>query len=502
MLQARKIRRNIARLFFIITTVLMIGIGLSVYFSWQYLITSENEQLERNASITSIQVTSTLFDASKVIEVAHIHLEQALTSGNITPARGQQILEEAVTTFSVYNRTAPFGLMLLLDRDGKLIAQNKEVPKTSLDLSDRYYFYSLKNDPARTFSIGPCVITRTTGRRAFHLSMSLKDPAGNFAGVIAIQIQEEKLTNDLHDMLNHVDQTITTFAPSNQVAFYYPSDPEDSCKSEANNFAKQILPIIEQRQEPKGWINANGLTQGLTTDTYVGFAYSPHFKLHTIAVNNQNLLYTYLSHNWLVLLFAGISICLYSFLFIRLYLQARHLEQSRFESLHDQLTGLPNRRALDEVFERLMRESMRTNTPISVLFMDIDHFKRINDQHGHDSGDRVLTLVADTLKSQLQRPMDMVCRWGGEEFVAILPKTDEAGAINVALHIMERVRTLTFDLPNNESIKDVTISIGIATTTVTAENITEDLVDMADKAMFLAKAHGRNCYQTYQQADA
>ena len=192
-----------------------------------------------------------------------------------------------------------------------------------------------------------------------------------------------------------------------------------------------------------------------------------------------------------------LSCLIIGWLFIRLYRQASVLDESNFKSSHDALTGLCNRRAIDDVFERLWRESMREQSPISALFMDIDHFKIVNDTYGHDTGDHVLQAVASAIQSQLNRPLDLCCRWGGEEFVAVLPRTDEQGALKIANDIMSAIHALKVTV-GDTMIDQITISIGIASVTVNADNVRDDLIDMADKAMFKAKLEGRNRIVVYR----
>jgi diguanylate cyclase (GGDEF)-like protein len=162
----------------------------------------------------------------------------------------------------------------------------------------------------------------------------------------------------------------------------------------------------------------------------------------------------------------------------------------------DSLTHLKNRRALDSELPTLWKESIRSQKPISALFIDIDHFKIFNDSYGHERGDKALQAVANTIKSSINRPLDLCCRWGGEEFVAVLPNTDEYGAILLANTILAAVRALRFNFIPDINLQ-ISVSIGVATMLVTESNKTDDLIDMADKAMYMAKQKGRDGYVVY-----
>ncbi|MCB1501136.1 MAG: diguanylate cyclase [Bauldia sp.] len=158
----------------------------------------------------------------------------------------------------------------------------------------------------------------------------------------------------------------------------------------------------------------------------------------------------------------------------------------------DSLTGLTNRRAFDTALATEFSRSARAGTPLSLMFLDVDHFKIYNDAHGHPAGDGCLRAVARVIGDEMKRPGDLAARYGGEEFVAILPQTDMRGAAALAEMIRQRVRHLA--IPNASTPAGiVTVSIGIATREGSASEITgEELVARADKALYAAKAAGRD----------
>jgi len=164
----------------------------------------------------------------------------------------------------------------------------------------------------------------------------------------------------------------------------------------------------------------------------------------------------------------------------------------------DPLTHLYNRRSFDAFLNQQIRSSQRSNTPLSLLLIDIDHFKSFNDEYGHQQGDACLKSVASGIKDSIYRPTDMAARYGGEEFVVILQDTDIQGAIKVAQNIQKNIAALK-GLPNNPTTKKhISMSIGIASYSQIKNKKTgeKDFVSLADKAMYEAKNHGRNqiCY--------
>lgn len=160
----------------------------------------------------------------------------------------------------------------------------------------------------------------------------------------------------------------------------------------------------------------------------------------------------------------------------------------RHESLTDPLTGLKNRRAFDKEITQMHTAAAIAKEPLSLLLVDIDHFKSVNDTHGHLLGDCVIKRVAQWLMESV-RGKDLIARFGGEEFVLILPETDLRGAASVAENIRSNIakRTLRH---GEKTIGRVTVSVGAVQTK--EEESVESLIDRADQALYQAKREGRN----------
>ena len=172
-------------------------------------------------------------------------------------------------------------------------------------------------------------------------------------------------------------------------------------------------------------------------------------------------------------------------------LESSNKELQRLSSL-DGLTGVANRRQFDETLDREWQRAIRANMPLSLIFADIDYFKRYNDHYGHQAGDDTLRKVADALKTTVHRPADLVSRYGGEEFVMVLPDTTLDGAVAVANKVLNGVRDLNVPHENAEDNDRVTLSIGVATLNPRESEKPEVLVEAADKALYRAKEDGRN----------
>ena len=160
-------------------------------------------------------------------------------------------------------------------------------------------------------------------------------------------------------------------------------------------------------------------------------------------------------------------------------------------AMRDSLTGIPNRRAFEEAFEREWRLALRTQQAMSLLLIDIDLFKQYNDRYGHLAGDACLRDVAVVLHEAVQRPSDLLARYGGEEFVLILPGTPLSGAREVATRLCKRVRQLNIS-HDDSPIRRVTVSVGVASMVPAEGAMQEELIAAADRALYEAKRRGRN----------
>lgn len=161
-------------------------------------------------------------------------------------------------------------------------------------------------------------------------------------------------------------------------------------------------------------------------------------------------------------------------------------------STTDGLTGVANRRRFDEYLESEWRRASRSGTPLSLILLDIDDFKRYNDQYGHLAGDDCLRRVAGVVASIVRRPGDLVCRFGGEEFACILPQTTLTGAVSVASLIVMEVEKLGIMHECSRGGKYVTISSGVATLVPGTNQTTLELIKKADEFLYEAKNQGRN----------
>ena len=160
-------------------------------------------------------------------------------------------------------------------------------------------------------------------------------------------------------------------------------------------------------------------------------------------------------------------------------------------ALSDALTGVGNRRAFDNAIAQEWRRALRSRQPLSLLMIDIDEFKVLNDRYGHPAGDRCLRLVASELQRLVKRPADLLARYGGEEFAVLLADTEPAGAMALAEQLREVVQALQIENAGSR-LQVVSVSIGVASLRPDDNAPAATLVQAADEALYQAKRQGRN----------
>lgn len=163
------------------------------------------------------------------------------------------------------------------------------------------------------------------------------------------------------------------------------------------------------------------------------------------------------------------------------------VEQLQSDVQTDALTGLYNYRYFEQMLGQEMERVRRSQLPLALVLADIDHFKRFNDEHGHEAGNRALVKVAEIIQEQV-RQLDFACRFGGEEFALLLPATGTVPALAVSERIRAAVQEKTRDLPES-----VALSLGVAVFTPMMNISQRELVITADKMLYASKHRGRNC---------
>ncbi len=471
--------------------LMFIGTAFAIWNNWTSSVRLAQTHLVHTTSIVSTVIDARFFDALKLLELSRRELEK-LNAENLDNIKIHSVLKESAKRFDFDNRDDVFGVLFFVDREGVIRAQSADKALPITNVSDRLYFKTLEQNPSLRFAVGNLVTARVTGNKVFHLAVPHTDVNGGFQGLILQQIRADDLAAIVNQSIGKDSGRFLTLLSHNDVVFQYPlevnsgDEPPSAVMTELFKEARAINRL-------SGSLEDQGLTQGLV-------AYSKSTKFGIITVGEMPLfplIIKYVYGEKYLLGYAGLAALLVLFFFYIFYKNSLSLIDARVLSMHDALTGLYNRRALDDRFDVMRREAIRTQNALSVLFVDIDHFKKYNDKYGHEAADKVLVQLADVMTTCLDRPLDFLCRWGGEEFVILLPDTSEKGAIHVAQRMLNEVRQMHTAVESETY--PITVSIGLSSIMNSSDHFDDDLVDKADKAMFMAKAKGRDQLVIYQE---
>jgi diguanylate cyclase (GGDEF)-like protein len=180
------------------------------------------------------------------------------------------------------------------------------------------------------------------------------------------------------------------------------------------------------------------------------------------------------------------------------FLEARLIAQL---AQHDALTGSKNRRVFDEHLTRVWPQAHADGRAIAILLIDVDYFKAYNDRYGHQAGDQTLRQIARAMQAVIQRPLDLLCRYGGEEFVAVLYDVNGRQAVDLGDRLRRAVAALAIEHGASATAPVVTISIGVAVVEPTPERTPRGALQLADQALYAAKIGGRNRVELMNDAD-
>ncbi len=486
----KRLGHSVVALYLLTLAVVLIGTAFALYQNWEIRLKATQVDLIRNANISNLLVESALLSASKTLRSTRSQIELAFLKGNRSNEDIHLILMNATRTNDAYSKSFELGLLFFVDEKGLVYALSDRYLSQPIDMSAQYFFKDLLNNFYKRSTVGPLIEAITTRQLVFHMSVPIHDATGKFSGVLAQQILASSIGADLNRSTDSRSfERLMTFYAGNDASFIFPlpDDMQFNSMTTNTNTSSSIKPITQRSQ--------------ISEETrYLGSAVSTLLALTSqVEIPKSRVRQEFLKDNSLLLAYALSGAVFVSIIFFYLYRLTQRLFIAQTSSMHDTLTGLRNRRSLDEQLPLLLRESMREKEPLTVLFIDIDHFRIFNDQYGHESGDVALQAVANTLLRICQRPLDFICRWGGEEFVAVLPHTNEKAAAKLAQDMLQAMRALQLHVANHAAPK-LTISIGHISRTITIETLDEDLVDAADQAMLQAKHLGRN--QSFMAKDS
>lgn len=478
----RKIRSAVLLIYVIIASGLVAGNFIWMRGSWTSERESTGQRLAADVSLVMSFIQSNLIDASKTLDLARMRIVEGSERRPLSPEAIHKIIDSTSNSISFSVSRDLRGLLFFIDPNAQMVAQSGQYPAPAFDFSDRLYYRKLIADPSAKFAVGNMLVAKTTGQLVFHISMPVRSAKGQLLGILVQQIRIHDIAGIVKEYLEFPDAVIVTRLSNDAIAFVFPLEASP--------------PAIDggacRKDSDKAWFVANSGEPLL-----VGYAFSRVFEMCSSAsLPEQEAFVQFLREHAVDFIGSTLAFLFTTGLFLALLRLVRRLDDEIETSNRDALTGLRNRRFLDAVYENYCRDAIRNKTALSVLFLDIDHFKEVNDTYGHPVGDMLLKTIGGVLQDRVKRPLDVCCRWGGEEFVVLLPDTGLDGALAVAREIQEQLRQSV--IPSGaDRPASVTVSIGVVSRDRLSATNAGDLVSEADKAMLQAKAQGRDRIVVY-----
>ncbi|MEE4860129.1 sensor domain-containing diguanylate cyclase [Pseudomonas alliivorans] len=403
---------------------------------------------------------------------------------NLSPELRQLVLFDRSTA-------APYkGDLVLLDNRGEIIADSLSVIPRDDNFSDRSYFKEHATDPSLELHVSSPYKTRW-GYKDWCIGFSrrMSGPNGEFMGIASAAMRlvyfkqlfmSQRLGNDSSINLINTQGILIVRHPE--------KDGQDLIGKDYSRTANFQRMLREGEGSFSAW------STQLNAQRFYTFSRVGNLPLIVVIGQSEAEVYAVWRRNaWLVgsatsVLCLGI-LWLTGLLCRELRRRQRAEDQLACLAATDGLTGLDNRRQMDASMETEWSRAQRSGKPLSMLMIDVDHFKAFNERHGHQGGDQALRKVAQTIASNIRRPGDMAARYGGEEFVVVLPETDSKGALKIAENVRKAIETLP-PFPGDE--QPITVSIGVASQMVHSGDKLAAFFGIADKALYQAKNNGRN----------
>ncbi|WP_201832879.1 sensor domain-containing diguanylate cyclase [Microvirga zambiensis] len=472
----------------LIAGVIALGIlGISAHTLWM-----DRQSLWQEAEKSSRNVLTTIArDLDGKIELLDQSLKGTMEGlrhpdfQRLPPDLQYRMLFDRATSASF------LGTLLLVDKDGNLVADaGPVIASRALNVADREYFIAHReNSHLGLYVSRPFTNRAPRSELAIGISRRVQDKAGGFAGVVMGSISLATINQPFNNLSLGKQGAINLFRGDGVLLTRYPF-----LESQINQDLGGSEHVQRLMQAKSGTFDSISPIDGIRR--IISFERLERYPLVlTVALSVEEIFAAW-QRKALVLSLATLVLCCavvgLTVLFQReLRRRTRAETKLRRIARTDDLTGLPNRRAFRETFEREWRHAIRSGSSLSLLYIDADFFKSFNDRYGHGRGDEVLRAIADSLEASIRRPRDVAARHGGEEFAIVLPETDLAGALTIAENIRRAVASME-TVHEGSPYLTVTISIGAADSRPSRGSDRSVLLDAADRALYRAKASGRN----------
>lgn len=473
--------------FLVISSLLLVTAILSIV---AFLLIRERGNAQESATRAASNIVQ-LIDADVL---RNVELYDLTLQGLIAASRRDDLkaVSPTIRHLALFDRSTavPYkGDILLLDAQANVIADSASVQPRNGNYTDREYFQSHVNNPDLGMFISRPFRSRHAGHEwRISFSRRLSGEQGEFLGVAEAAMRLSYF-DQLFSSLNIGRNSSVNLISKDGILLAQEPRLMDELVGKDFSNRPNFQRIVREGDGSFTGISSLTHDERLYTFSKVG-----DLPLIVIVAQSSNEVFASWRRTAIVVSLATLALCI-SLLWLT-WLLCRELRLRRQAEKElaqlattDGLTGVANRRMLDQTLRHEWFRAQRSGEPLSVMMIDADHFKAFNDRHGHQAGDRALRELAKVVVSNVRRPADLVARYGGEEFSVILADTNVAGARQIAEHIRAAVE----QMPKVEGADvAMTVSIGISTWTTASEMTLEQLLFAADKALYQAKEGGRN----------
>jgi len=475
-------------------------ITLALWGGWnsrQHQLHEKEVAMSNLAQALSSEVHSTIKQSDTVLLWLVAEIEEDGMSGAKTP-HVQALLDTQLSQLKLLRG------LFIFDEQGNWLASTVKHMPPNLNYSDREYFIYHREHADSGPYIGHSIRSKSTGEWILTVSRRINHPDGSFAGVAVATVTLEHFLRLWESIDIGQNGVVSLIAADSTILVRRPFKEAEIGMSLAKGpLFTELLP-----KAPFGTASIRSIVDGVERiasyrriDDYPLIIFVALDRIEGLASWRKDVQYSALLTTVLL-----IFLCALGYRMVRLMRRQNFVQSAlllaqdqlidvnlelQSQALEDGLTKLANRRLFDQFLRDEMGRAKREGSFVGLLMIDIDHFKRFNDEHGHLVGDECLRAVGKLIKETIRRPGDLAARYGGEEFAVVLPGVDSAGAFVVAEKIRRAVETLKVESTAEVQL-NVTVSIGVSVMTLSSGGDPEDLILAADKALYAAKEAGRN----------
>lgn len=499
--ELQKVRRNWLGVSLAVIVLLVFSSCIQFYLSYQQHLKVIDDNLE-TLSLTLIKQAEAEFRSAEIaLRFARDKMEQMEETFDAEFDRemlenGSQadkntavytMFREVISTFNQTGDHASPHDLFWVDVSGSVNVTSYSNPTPAMEAGDRFYFSHHKQNTSRSVLYSGSMQSRLTNRWVVYQTVRLNDSEGNFKGVIGITTRTDAFQTFYEQLKLKEGSSIILASLQGQWSYRFPFE-----EAHADiNFTKERTFSALRASDHGKFILEQSPYDG--ESRRAGFTWNESRELVAIVAYTDEAakkeFYPVLRQRGLLLAAMVAILCIFVWAYNRVY---RRTEEAMRLATIDELTEIPNRRYFEERYLQEWRSLLRKKEALGILYIDIDYFKRYNDQYGHAAGDLCLKNVANIIKASLKRPDDFVARYGGEEFIVLLPGNGYEQTRLVAEEVLNNVRDAKFLHIGSRISSYLTVSVGFASMVPEGEDEGRALIRRADRALYMAKNNGRD----------